>query len=121
MSGSAPARKCVAWVFRKAIGVLGLEKRSVTRAPTTVNWQRGSRGFVIVFVLWMLAALAALASIYAGYVSKTTTVIAVLDERFGAEQLVYAGLEFTAHQVTAVPQNRPSHGAFSFRLDPNPR
>jgi general secretion pathway protein K len=73
-------------------------------------------GFIVVAVLWILGALATLASIYAVYVIDTATAFAVHDDRLQAQALVSAGLELTAHQVTAVPQKRPSSGAFAFRM-----
>jgi len=73
-------------------------------------------GFIVVAVLWILGALATLASIYAVYVIDTATAFAVHDDRLQAQALVSASLELTAHQVTAIPANRPSSGAFSFRM-----
>jgi general secretion pathway protein K len=72
-------------------------------------------GFIVVAVLWMLAALATLATIYAVYVTNTATALGVNDDRLKAEALVTAGLELTAHQLTASPE-LPPRGTFGFRL-----
>jgi general secretion pathway protein K len=82
--------------------------------PTTA---RGSDGFIVVAVLWILGALATLASIYAVYVINTATSMSVNKDRLQAEALVTAALELTAYRVTAVgTDNRPSRGEFLFRL-----
>jgi general secretion pathway protein K len=74
-------------------------------------------GFIVVAVLWMLAALATLASIYAVYVINTAAAFSVHDDRLQAEAGVSAALELTAYQLTASPANtRPTRGAFGFRL-----
>ena len=74
-------------------------------------------GFIVVAVLWILGALATLASIYAVYVINTATSMSVNDDRLQSEGLVTAALELTAYQLTSTDaDNRPSHGAFWFRL-----
>jgi general secretion pathway protein K len=83
------------------------------RPPTA----RTSAGFILVAVLWILAALATLASIYAVYVVNTATSMGVNDDRVKAEALISAALELTAYRVTAAgTDNRPSRGEFLFRL-----
>jgi len=78
---------------------------------------RRSSGFIIVAVLWILAALATLASIYAVYVINTATAMSVNNDRVQAEALVTAALELTAYRVTAAgADNRPSRGELLFRL-----
>jgi general secretion pathway protein K len=73
-------------------------------------------GFIIVAVLWILAALATLAAIYAIYVSNTAVSMSVNGDRLQTEASVSAALELTAYQLTAVNKDaRPSHGAFTFR------
>jgi general secretion pathway protein K len=82
--------------------------------PTTA---RGSDGFIVVAVLWILGALATLASIYAVYVINTATSMSMNKDRLQAEALVTAALELTAYRMTAVAtDNRPSRGEFLFRL-----
>ena len=75
-------------------------------------------GFILIAVLWILGALAVLASIYSVFVVETATAIASHTDRVRAESLVVAGLELTAYRITAIPQQRPSNGAFSFRSGP---
>ena len=103
-----------------------------------------SRGFILVAVLWILAALATLATIFSIYLANTAVSLSVNDSDIQTEALVYAGLEMTAYQVSsptatspgmppapglpnapaAAPQARrnpdvpppPVRGDFSFRL-----
>ncbi|MEA2839432.1 MAG: ral secretion pathway protein [Methylobacteriaceae bacterium] len=103
---------------------------------------RGKRhGFIIVAVLWMIAALAVLAAIYTRFALTTAVAASVHEDRLRAEGLISAAAELTAYQLTAtLPANRPSNlsiagsataaertispgaeqmptrGAFSFRL-----
>src|SRR5262249_60655407 len=65
-------------------------------------------GFILVAVLWMLAALATLATIYAIYVINTATALGINDDRLQAEALTRAGLELTAHQILATPTTPPA-------------
>jgi len=65
-------------------------------------------GFILVAVLWMLAALATLATIYAVYVINTATALGINDDRLQAEALTRAGLELTAHQILATPTAPPA-------------
>jgi general secretion pathway protein K len=76
------------------------------------------RGFVIVAVLWILAALAALAAIFSLYLSGSARALAVNDTALQAEALVSASLELTTYQLLlADDKERPSHGTFPFRMD----
>jgi general secretion pathway protein K len=76
------------------------------------------RGFVIVAVLWILAALAALAAIFSLYLSGSARALAVNDTALQAEALVSASLELTTYQLLlAGDKERPSHGTFPFRMD----
>jgi general secretion pathway protein K len=87
--------------------------RHSMRRPTA----RTSAGFILVAVLWILAALATLASIYAVYVVNTATSMSVNDDRVKAEALITAALELTAYRLIAAgTENRPSRGEFLFRL-----
>src|SRR5437660_10912574 len=77
---------------------------------------RGRHGFIVVAVLWILAALATLASIYASYVANTAIASRVNDERIQAHALISAAVELAAYQLTASnPETRPTQGAFNFR------
>src|SRR5262249_33606843 len=78
---------------------------------------RSNEGFIVVAVLWILAALATLASVYAIYVSNTVSAARVNDDRIQAQALVSAALELTAYQLTAADEEtRPSRGTFGFRM-----
>ena len=76
------------------------------------------RGFVIVAVLWILAALSALATIFSVYLSNSAQALAVNDTGLKAEALVSASLELTTYQLLlAGDKARPALGSFHFRLD----
>jgi general secretion pathway protein K len=90
----------------------------VTRERLHEPATSSERGFVIVAVLWILAALAALATIFSVYLSNSAQALAVNDTGMRAEALVSASLELTAYQLLlADDKARPSHGSFHFRLD----
>jgi general secretion pathway protein K len=75
------------------------------------------RGFVIVAVLWILAALSALATIFSVYLSNSAQALAVNDAGLEAEGLVSASLELTTYQLLlAGDKARPAEGSFHFRL-----
>jgi general secretion pathway protein K len=87
------------------------ELRRTAAAPS-------ERGFVIVAVLWILAALSALAVIFSVYLSNSAQALAVNDTGLKAEALVSASLELTAYQLLlAGDEARPASGSFHFRLD----
>jgi general secretion pathway protein K len=94
-----------------------------------------SDGFILVAVLWILAALATLATIFSVYLANTAVSLSTNDGDVQTEALVYAGLELTAYQVSTpqtptpaapqpgAPQGRqndvpppPARGDFTFRL-----
>jgi general secretion pathway protein K len=75
------------------------------------------RGFVIVAVLWLLAALAALVVIFSVYLSNSARALAVTDEAVQAEGLVAAGVELTVYQLQLAGEDgRPAQGSFHTRL-----
>ena len=77
----------------------------------------GERGFIIVAVLWILAALATLASIYSIYVSNTAVASHLTDDRLAADAALRSALELTALQLTSRPTDkRPASGAFEERV-----
>jgi general secretion pathway protein K len=79
--------------------------------------QRNTRGFIVVAVLWILAALSALVLIYLTYVTNTAVVVAASTERIQSDALATAGVELAAYQLTAVRQDvRPSSGTFNARM-----
>jgi general secretion pathway protein K len=76
-----------------------------------------ANGFIIVAVLWILAALAALAAVYAAYVTNTAMAARVYDSRLQSEALIAAGLELTAYRLIGFDDpSRPTSGAFDFQL-----
>jgi general secretion pathway protein K len=76
------------------------------------------QGFVLVAVLWILAALSALAMIFAAYLSNSAQALAVNDAGLQAEALVLGSLELTAYQLSlAGDKARPFQGSFHYRLD----
>ena len=89
----------------------------MTREPCAAVTASES-GFVIVAVLWILAALATLATIFSIYLSNSAQALAVNDTGLQAEALVSASLELTTYQLmVAGDKARPAQGSFHFRLD----
>ena len=87
----------------------------IASAPTAPRTR--PNGFIIVAVLWILAALATLVSIYAIYVRDTAEQFTAHEDRLQSQALVSAAIELTAYQLTSTTaQSRPSHGAFNFRI-----
>jgi len=89
------------------------------------------RGFVLVAVLWLLAALAVLAVIFSVHLSNSTRALALNDTELQADALVSAAVELTAYRIwladeEAPPQredsqlprtrSRPPRGAFQTQL-----
>jgi len=78
---------------------------------------RDGDGFVLIAVLWMLAALATLASIYSAYAIQTAGAAHILDDRVQAEESVRSGIEMTVYRLLSAPeQERPSQGRFTLRV-----
>jgi len=76
------------------------------------------RGFVIIAVLWILAALSALATIFSVYLSNSAQALAITDISLKTEALVSASLELTTYQLLlAGDKARPARGSFQIRLD----
>lgn len=73
-------------------------------------------GFIIVAVLWILAALATLASIMAVYVINAANAFAVHDERLQAESLTRAAIELSLYNMVRDPEAAPTRGSFVFRM-----
>src|SRR5271168_3769811 len=79
--------------------------------------EHADSGFVLVAVLWILAALATLASIYSVYAVNTVNASHVADDRVQTDASIRAGVEMAVFQQLAVPEPaRPSHGAFDLRV-----
>jgi general secretion pathway protein K len=76
------------------------------------------RGFVIVAVLWLVAALAALAMIFSVYLVNSARALALNDTALQAEALISASVELTAYQLRlAGDDGRPAQGSFQTRLN----
>lgn len=91
----------------------------MTHKPTGPGGKRRSneRGFIVVAVLWILAALSALVLVYLTYVINSAVVIKGSTDRVQIEALVTAAVELTAYQLTSVQQDvRPTSGAFDARV-----
>jgi general secretion pathway protein K len=76
------------------------------------------QGFVLVTVLWLLAALAALATIFSVYLSNSARALALNDTALQAQALVSAGVELAAYRLQlAGEDSRPAQGSFRVRLN----
>lgn len=76
-----------------------------------------TRGFIVVAVLWILAALSALVLIYLGYVTNTAVVVAGSTDRIQTEALLTSAVELTAYQLTSAKEElRPTSGTFEARI-----
>jgi general secretion pathway protein K len=85
-------------------------RRSVARSS--------QQGFVLVAVLWLLAALAALATIFSVYLSNSARALALNDTAVQAQALVSAGVELAAYRLRlAGEDSRPAQGSFRVRLN----
>ncbi len=87
----------------------------MTSAPKSAT--RPEAGFVLVAVLWILAALATLASIYSSYTVNTAAASRVADDRVQAEASIRAGVEMAVFRQLALPEKaRPARGGFDMRV-----
>jgi general secretion pathway protein K len=76
--------------------------------------ERAEDGFILIAVLWMLAALAALAGAYSVYATETAASVASPGDRLRAEAAIRAGVELCAYEELSWPRAaRPHAGAFS--------
>jgi general secretion pathway protein K len=78
--------------------------------------KQNADGFILVAVLWIIAALATLATIFSAYVINAATAFTVHDERLQAEGCARAAIELAVYQLTANPQAAPTRGRFVFRI-----
>ena len=82
-----------------------------------VTSRAGARGFIVVAVLWILAALSALVLIYLTYVTNTAVVVAGSSSRVQTDALVGAGVELAALQLAGRSEAaRPTSGTFNARV-----
>jgi general secretion pathway protein K len=78
---------------------------------------QSARGFIVIAVLWILAALSALVLIYLTYVTNTAVIVAGSTDRIQTEAMVTGGVELAALQLAGVNYAaRPSSGTFNARL-----
>jgi general secretion pathway protein K len=76
-----------------------------------------ARGFIVIAVLWILAALSALVLIYLTYVTNTAVVVAGSADQVQAEALETAAVELAVYQLTSVKgELRPTSGTFDARV-----
>src|SRR4051812_47408251 len=78
--------------------------------------RRNCEGFILVAVLWILAALATLATIFSVYVINSAIAFTVHDERLQAEGCTRAAIELAVYQLAANPPTAPTRGRFLFRI-----
>ncbi len=87
------------------------------KAPVRRSYS-SQQGFVLVAVLWLLAALAALATIFSVYLSSSARALALNDTAVQAQALVSAGVELAAYRLQLAGEDaRPAQGAFRVRLN----
>jgi general secretion pathway protein K len=92
-----------------------MKAQAMTSLPRSET--RGEGGFVLVTVLWILAALATLASIYASYTVNTAAASRVADDRMQAEASIRAGVEMAVFRQLALPEKaRLVRGGFDMRV-----
>jgi general secretion pathway protein K len=90
--------------------------RSCVTASSS-STSRAEAGFVLVAVLWILAALATLASIYSSYTVNTAAASRAADDRVQAEASIRAGVEMAVFRQLALPEKaRPARGGFDMRV-----
>jgi general secretion pathway protein K len=84
---------------------------------SSASRDKNARGFIVIAVLWILAALSALVLIYLTYVTNTAVVVAASSDRVQADALVTAGVELAAYRLTAVREDaRATSGTFDARI-----
>jgi general secretion pathway protein K len=91
------------------------------RSDRTALKPNGERGFILIVVLWVLAALAALASTYLVYVDNAAFATQLNDDRVRIGNAISTGIELTAYKLLTAPKDkdkdaRPPQGAFTVRL-----
>jgi hypothetical protein len=80
--------------------------------------ERADDGFILIAVLWLLAALATLASICFVCAIETAVASRVPDDRLQAEVAPRAGVELTAYRALIAPKpQRPTYGVFETKSD----
>ena len=69
---------------------------------------RSDDGFILVVVLWILAALAALASTYSIYLGNAAFATQINDDRLRIRNAISTGIELSAYQLLAEPEQGPT-------------
>src|SRR6185503_11379950 len=90
--------------------------RMIARITRRFRARSADAGFIIVAVLWILAALATLATVIAVYIINAATAFAVHDERVQAEALTRAAIELSLYNIVRDAQQPPTRGSFAFRI-----
>ena len=91
--------------------------KTSTMACLSRSAARSETGFVLVAVLWILAALATLASIYSSYTVNTAAASRVADDRVQAEASIRAGVEMAVFRQLVLPEKtRLVRGGFDMRV-----
>ncbi len=89
----------------------------MTTMPRPTSAKRSQHGFVLVAVLWLLAALALLVTIFTVHLSASSRAVSLNDGALKTEALVSAGVELAVYRLQlADDKKRPSDGAFHVRL-----
>lgn len=83
---------------------------------TTARGRHATRGFIVVAVLWIVAALAALAGIYAVSVRIGAVSLTEYDRRLRAQAAAAAGVELAVARLAVAPKDRPFTGDFAFEI-----
>jgi general secretion pathway protein K len=85
----------------------------------TASHHARSDGFIVVAVLWIIAALATMATIYSVYLDRSSFSFAESGDRLRAEAAIDASLSLTSYQLSVgTSQMVPTHGAIEFQLGP---
>jgi general secretion pathway protein K len=100
---------------------LSPDRRSSNESAAMTSLRRSATreeaGFVLVAVLWLLAALATLASIYSSYTVNTASTSRVADDRVQAEASIRAGVEMAVFRQLPLPEKaRLVRGGFDMRV-----
>lgn len=89
----------------------------IARPPRSRSYDASEHGFVLVAVLWLLAALALLVTIFTVHLSASARAVSLNDGALKTEALVSAGVELAAYRLQlADDKKRPPDGAFHVRL-----
>ena len=76
------------------------------RSDRPASKANGESGFILIVVLWVLAALAALASTYLVYVDNAAFATQLNDDRLRIRNAISTGIELTAYKLLAAPKDK---------------